>query len=134
MAEAIKLQGRIEKAKRNIEKSYSKTLKDVAKLKKKINELELSISQKEHAKTSGNLDALNFAMESLNKLTDSQILRSEKAWKKLKNLEHNCKRFTFEPAGLDDLRVLCKKTEEFAADLLCYSLAHFKRESALGTT
>jgi molybdenum-dependent DNA-binding transcriptional regulator ModE len=124
----VELQGRIEKATRTIDKSYRKTLKAVEKLKEKINETELRISRKGCAKTSQHMDELNSAIESLNSLSDSLILRSESAWNEYNKLERDCRVRSFEPAELNDLRVLCKKTEELAANLLCYSLAHFRQK------
>ena len=52
MTEIVKLQSQIGNATREIEKSYKKALKTIEKLKEKINELELSISQKARALTS----------------------------------------------------------------------------------
>jgi arginine/lysine/ornithine decarboxylase len=127
LIEAVELQARIDKTTREIAQSYGKALKAVEELKTKINDLELSISDKEYAKTSEDMDQLNSAVDTLNKLTDSLILRSGRAWEEFEQLEHDCKISAFEPAGLNGLRDLCKKTEQFAADLLCYSLALFKR-------
>jgi hypothetical protein len=68
------------------------------------------------------------ALGELLKLTDFTIAESERAWEEYRKLEHDCRIDTSEPSGLNDLRDLCKKTNEFATDLLCYSLAHFKRK------
>jgi predicted RNase H-like nuclease (RuvC/YqgF family) len=121
------LQGRIDEATREVAQSYAKALKEVEELKKKINDLELSISNKS-AKMSEDMDELSSALEMLNELTDSLILSSGRAWDEYKKIEHDCKTIAFEPDGLSGLRYLCKKTDEFAADLLCYSMAFFKRK------
>jgi predicted RNase H-like nuclease (RuvC/YqgF family) len=123
----VELQGRIDKATREVAQSYAKALKEVEELKKKINDLELSISTKS-PKTSEDMNQLSSALDMLNELTDSLILGSGIAWDEYKKIEHDCKTSAFEPDGLSGLRYLCKKTEEFAADLLCYSMAFFKRK------
>ena len=128
MIEVVKLQHRIDKATNGIAQNYKNALKEVGELKIKINDLELSISDNGYAKTSGATDQLNSAMEMLNKLTDSMILESEKAWEEYRKLERDCEIAASEPSELNDLRDLCNRTEEFAADLLCYSLARFKRK------
>ncbi|HML02594.1 MAG TPA: hypothetical protein VK487_04380 [Candidatus Bathyarchaeia archaeon] len=51
-------------------------------------------------------------------MTDSQILRSKKGWKEYRELENYCKQFALHSAELDNLKVVCKKMEELAADLL----------------
>ena len=112
-----------------MEQSYRKALEEIERMKEKINKLERDLSEKGHAKTSEDMDELNSATEGLNKLTDSLILRSGRAWEEYKRLEHECMIRAFEPAGLDLWKVLCKRSEQLAADLLCYSLARFKRTS-----
>jgi uncharacterized protein YukE len=124
----VKLQDRIEKAAREIAQNYGKALKEIEELKKRMNDLESSISGKGNAETSENMNRLSSGVDMLNELTDSLILESGRAWEEYKEIEHDCKIGGFEPTELRDLRYLCKKTEEFAADLLCYSLALFKRK------
>ena len=121
-----KLEARIEKARGQTERDYKKALRTVEKLKNKMNELERSVSQKEQAETGEDLDALDLTLKRLNRFTDSQILRSKKAWGEYRKLEHDCRLYGLKPVQLDDLLIVCKKTEELAADLLCYSLARFK--------
>jgi hypothetical protein len=131
LKDGVNINEQIERTRNDLDKSYRKALKDVQKLKKKINELELSIIQKGDSESNGGLNELNFTIENLNRITDSQILISGKAWSEYKRLEHDCVKFALKPVILDDFRVLCKKNEELAADLLCYSLAHFKRQHPL---
>lgn len=69
-------------------------------------------------------------MESLDKLTDSQILKSKEAWKKYEELKHDCEMRSLAPPQLDELRILCKETEQVAADLLCYSLGFVRRKTS----
>ena len=123
----VEFQDRIDGATREVAQSYAKAVKEVEELKKKINDLELSISNKS-AETSEDMDQLSSALDMLNELTDSLILRSGRAWDEYKKIEYDCKTSAFESDGLSGLRYLCKKTDEFAADLLCYSMALFKRK------
>jgi hypothetical protein len=117
---------RIEEATRRIAQSYQKGLKEVEEAKTQINDLELT------AVDSGSIknNRLDSALDLLMKLTDSMIFESGRAWDEYEKLEHDCKVDECESSDLDGLRELCKKTEEFATDLLCYSLAHFKRKDA----
>ncbi len=127
LTQANELRIRIENATRDVEKSYRKTLEKVNRLKEKMNKWEQRANTNSGAKTRKEFDSLNFAIESLNRLTDSQILRSKKAWNKCKKLEQDGKQRRSELPELDNLRAWCKKTEELAADLLCYSLGHLKQ-------
>jgi hypothetical protein len=124
------LQARVDKATVEITQTYEKTLKEVKELKTKINNLELSITDNADAKTSGFLDQLNSAIDMLIKLTDFAIAESERAWQQHRALEQDCEARGSDPAKLSALKGVCKKVEEFATDLLCYSLAHFKRKGA----
>ena len=120
MEVAMELRARIEDTERRIQRDYRKTLEKVQKLKDQMNSLE-----QQAPRTS--LNALNSAIKRLNELTDSHIMQSKKAWEEYRKLEEECKQYALRPAQLDELRVICKKTEELAADLLCYSLARFKQ-------
>jgi chromosome segregation ATPase len=124
--EVAKLEARIEMARSKTAMNYEKALKTVEKLKNKMNELERNISQKEEVGTDEDLATLDLTLKRLNRFCDSQILRSKKAWREYRKLEHDCKLYGLEPVQLDDLLMACKKTEELAADFLCHSLAQFK--------
>jgi uncharacterized protein with PhoU and TrkA domain len=124
--EVGRLEARIEKTSSRTANDYKKALKTVKELKNMMNQLERNISQKEQAGTDGDLSALDLTLKRLNRFSDSLILRSKKAWKEFRKLERDCKLYGLEPVQLDDLLIACKKTEELAADLLCYSLAQFK--------
>lgn len=118
---------RIEKARTQIERDYRKASSKVEELKTKMNRFERSISQQEQAqKTTKDLSALDSTIGLLNSLTDSQILRSREAWEEYRRLEHDSEQLVQRPVQLDNLRVICKKMGELAADLLCYSLARFE--------
>lgn len=126
MGDVSELQAKIEKTRRRIERNYEEALKAMERLKNKMNKLEQNIEQKEQIQTTRDLNALDLAIKRLNKLTDLQIARSKKAWKDYRKLERDCEQYTLRPTQLDNLRATCKKMEEFAADLLCYSLGRFK--------
>lgn len=129
MTEVDELLVRIENTTKDIEEDYQRTLKTVARLKNKMNELEQTISKKKREEADADMNSLASAIESLNRLTDSQILRSKNAWKKHEELQHDCQTQTLQSPKLDELRTLCKKTEQLAADLLCYSMGLFKRKN-----
>lgn len=121
----VELGDRIEQATRKIAQNYQKGLKEVEEAKTKINDLELTAVDTGSAEN----NRLNSALDLLMQLTDSIIFESGRAWEEYEKLEHGCKVEGHEPPELNDLRELCKKTEEFATDLLCYSLAHFRRKT-----
>lgn len=126
MDNTVEFQARIEKTRSQIERDYKEAFQTVKKLKNKMNKLEQNIIHKERTQTTQDLNALDMAIKRLNKLTDLQISRSKKAWENCRKLEHDCEQYELRPIQLDNLRVLCKKMEELAADLLCYSLGRFK--------
>jgi DNA repair exonuclease SbcCD ATPase subunit len=122
------LRARIEETRRQIQKDYKTTSEKVQKLKNKMNELE------QRTPKTLDLKALESAIKRLNKLSDSQILQSKKAWEEYRKLEQESKQCASCPVQLDSLRAVCKKTEELAADLLCYSLARFKQSERQSQT
>jgi hypothetical protein len=119
----VELGLRIEEATRRIAQNYHKGLKEVEEAKTKINDLELAAVDSGSARN----NRLNSALDVLMRLTDSMIFESQKVWEEYQKLERDCKAEGHEPPELNDLKELCRKTEEFATDLLCYSLAHFRR-------
>lgn len=128
MGGTMELRARIKETGRQIQRDYRKTFEKVQKLKNKMNELE------QHTPKTLDLKALDSTIKRLNRLTDSQILRSKKAWEEYRKLEQECKQCTSCPVQLDNLRAICKKTEELAADLLCYSLARFEQSERQSQT
>jgi hypothetical protein len=131
---ASELQSRINRATKETEQNYQIALGELGGLKTKINDLELVIADNAYVRTSGNKDKLDSAMDELIKFTDFMIAESERAWEEYRTLERDCRIGASEPSDvnvqMNVLRDLCKKTDEFATDLLCYSLAHFKRKDA----
>ena len=117
---SMELRARIDETGRQIQRDYIKTLDKLQKLKNEMNRLEQQTQTQ-------SLKALNLAIKRLNRLTDSQIMRSKKAWEEYRKLEQECKQYQPFPVQLETLWAICKKTEGLAADLLCYSLARFKQ-------
>lgn len=122
MTESDKLRVRIENTTRDLEADYQRTLKTVARLKENMNSLEQRISQEKPEEAQEDMNTLRSERESLDKLTDSLILKSKEAWKKHEELNQRCKTQSLKLSQLDELQTTCKKTEQLAADLLCYSL------------
>jgi hypothetical protein len=118
LTEALRLQAEIDRTARGLKRSYEGALKRINKLKDKLNALELAASS--------DGSSLDSAAESLNRLSDALIVNSKKAWQRYTRLESKCKASGSEFARLDDIRVLCKKTEAAAADLLCYTLGRLR--------
>ena len=128
------LQNRINRAVKETEQKYQNALRELGELKKKINDLELAVVDDANAKTGQDKERLDSAMDKLIKLTDFMISESERAWEEYRTLERDYRIGAPEPpveAQMKTLWGLCKKTDELATDLLCYSLAHFKRKDAV---
>jgi peptidoglycan hydrolase CwlO-like protein len=121
----VKLCDRIHEATKRIMQNYQKGLKEVEEAKTKINDLELTVTEAGSAEN----NRLKSALDVLIQLTDSITFESGRAWEEYQELEHDCKAEAYQSPELNELRGLCKKTEEFATDLLCYSLAHFKKSA-----
>jgi predicted nucleic acid-binding Zn-ribbon protein len=128
---ATELQSRINRAIKQTEQNYQKALRELSELKAKINDLELAIIDNAHAKTTEHKEKLDSAMDRLIKFTDMMISESERRWEEYRVLERDCETSISKSsdvnAQMKTLMDLCKKTDELATDLLCYSLAHFKR-------
>jgi hypothetical protein len=131
LTEIAGLRVRVENATRNVEKDYKKAVQTVGILKERMNDLEQRISQKKHEEADEDLSSLRSTIKSLDTLTDSQIQKSKEAWKKYEGLMQDCRMQTLLAPQLDELRILCKKTEQLAADLLCFSLGRFKQKKPI---
>jgi predicted house-cleaning noncanonical NTP pyrophosphatase (MazG superfamily) len=105
---------RIENATRNVKEDYEKALETVGTLKEKMNESEQRIGQKKPEETRGDMASLRSAIDSLERLTDTEILKSKTAWKKYEELKHDCELHALAPPQLDELQILCKRTEQLA--------------------
>ena len=125
---AFEFERRIEKTIKDSERNHNETIDNVRELKDRISELEISISEKGNAENSKETHELNSLEEKLNASLDSLILRSEAEWEDYRRLEQESKARGFDPARLEAFKAICKKTEELAKDLLCYSLGRFRRK------
>ncbi len=122
LTEVAELRSRIETIAEDLQRFYNETLKAMADYKRKMTRMELAICRGETTAARAARVELNLAIENLDKLTDSLILRSKSALDDYRRLERDCKSFEFKPSALDNLRVICEKTERLASDLLCYSM------------
>jgi hypothetical protein len=120
---------RIEDTARKVREDYEKALRTVGMLKEKMNELERRVGQKKPEEAREDLISLTFAVDSLERFTDSEILKCKEAWKKYEELKRECESHALAHPQLDELQTVCKKTEQLAADLLCYSLGLIKQKS-----
>ncbi len=126
------LQNRINRAVKETERKYQNALEELGELKKEINDLERVIVNDAQARTGEDKEQLDSAIDKLIKFTDFMISESERTWEEYRTLERDCRIGAPEPsvvnAQMKALWGLCKKTDELATDLLCYSLAHFKQK------
>jgi uncharacterized protein involved in exopolysaccharide biosynthesis len=126
LTEALRLQAEIDRTARGLKRSYEGTLKRINRLKDKLNALEQTASSDRRSEGVNHAEALDSAAESLNRLSDALIMNSKRAWQRYTRLESKCKAGGSGSARLDDVRVLCEKTEAVAADLLCYTLGRLR--------
>jgi len=126
LTEIAELQTQIETAIKDLEKNRKKAAKTVAFLKKRINNLELSISNESCVKTDAGVEGLNSATERLDRFVDSVILENAQARGECERLESECRALTFASARLENLKALCQEYEQLAKDLLCYSLGRIR--------
>jgi len=115
------------------ETAYETALREFKGLKTKINELELLIIDADEK--SGDKEKLTSAVNNLVKFTDFMIAKSERALEEYRKLEQAIRAGGVSEsldinAQMKALQGVCKKIDEFATDLLCYSLAHFRRKGA----
>ena len=129
MTETDELSTRIENIKRNIKEDYEKALGTLGTLKEKMNELEQRLEQKRPKEAKDEMTSLRAAINALDRFTDSEILKSKAAWKEYKELKHECETHALASLQLEELRTMCKRTEQLAADLLCYSLGLIKQKN-----
>lgn len=109
LTETAQLEKQIKTATKNLRQDHNKTVKTVSSLKKKINDLELKISQKNNMSTDADAKKLNATMEKLDALVDSVILNSASATRDYEKLLDKCAKQAFEPAELKDLLTLPEK-------------------------
>jgi len=101
-----KLPARIDSATRRAKEDYEIALETVSRTKEKMNELERRISRKKPEEYIEDMNQLSFAIDSLDRLTDSQIMKSKEMWNKYEELKHECGTQTLQPPQLDELRII----------------------------
>jgi hypothetical protein len=129
LTEALRLQAEIDRTARGLKRSYEGTLTRINRLKDALNALEQTASSDRGFDGVNHAQALDSAAESLNRLSDTLVMNSKRAGQRYARLEGKCKATGLEFARLDDVRVLCKKTEAVAADLLCYTLGRLRHST-----
>ena len=122
---------RIVDAVNEVEADYEAAVEVIRNLKRRMNQLERRISQEESEQSLKDLNSLRTVTNSLHAFTDSQILKSKKAWNRYVELECDCKAQGAMLAQLGQLHIACKNTEQLAADLLCFSLGHLKQTNTV---
>jgi hypothetical protein len=125
LAEKQRLVRLVEKSTREVREGFEAALKNVEKIKWQMNELELRIDKVRGLQNDNSLSVLS---EDLDKLTDNQILKSEEAIKKYGELKQQCGKHGWVLPQLNDLETWCKKSEQLASDLLCYSLGLLRKD------
>ena len=127
----MRLQAEIDKTAKDFERSYDRMLRRMKRLKDRLNALEQTVGQDKGYGGVDRMKALDSALESLSKLSDSLIIKSKKAWQTYDRLEHKYRVGKYELTRLDDVRDLCTRTEDAAADLLCYTLGCLRQKANL---
>jgi hypothetical protein len=122
LAKARSLVSEIDEAAREMERDYAMALGQIEKLKGRLNTAEHRASQESDFEAARCIEALDSIVRSISELSDSLIIESKRAWQRYERLKQECEAAGLTMARLDGVRVLCVKTEQLAADLLCYSL------------
>jgi hypothetical protein len=104
--------------------TISNILGSIKAIKDEMLDLEKKISVRERDERVYLQGLLRKKSNELNDLSDSIVLMSREAWVKFNNLAQRCESEEADPSLLEPIRVLCKRIEVIAADLLCFSLGH----------
>ena len=104
--------------------TISSILESIKAIKDEMLDLEKKISTAEQVEGAHLQVSLRIKSNELNELSDSIVLMSREAWKKFNDLAQRCESEEDDPCLLEPIRVLCKRIEVIAADLLCFSLGH----------
>ena len=114
---------RINASMRAVEENYESALRAMEEIKGKMDELERLV-----IKNGGRDDAnaLSSAIMKFNELADSQIHKSKEVWQEYETLKRECEGQAVALPQLRNLYEACKRTEQLATDLTCYSLGHPK--------
>jgi len=107
-----------------LEDTISNILGSIKAIKDEMLSLEKKISAAERAERVHLQGSLRRKSDELNDLSDSTVLISRDDWIRFNDLVQRCESEGGDPALLEPVRVLCKRIEVIAADLLCFSLGH----------
>jgi len=107
-----------------LEDTISNILGSIKAIKDEMLSLEKKISAAEQQERTHLQGSLRRKSDELNDLSDSIVLISRDAWIKFNDLAQRRESEGGDPALLEPVRVLCKRIEVIAADLLCFSLGH----------
>jgi hypothetical protein len=99
-------------------------LESIKAIKDEMMDLEKKISAAEQVEGAHLQVSLRIKSDELNDLSDSIVLMSREAWMKFNDLAQRCESEGDDTRLLEPVRVLCKRIEVIAADLLCFSLGH----------
>jgi len=124
---SAQLEAEIETTIEDLRRIYGKTLSAVAFLKKRINDLELNVTERGSVPADQNGGELSSAVEELDEFIDSVILQAARTREKCEKLKQECAVQSFEPIRLRDLLSSCLENEQLAKDLLCYSLGRLRK-------
>jgi ABC-type phosphate transport system auxiliary subunit len=126
LSRATQLEKQIDTAFEDLRQNYAKTLRSVASLKRKVNDLELRASRGGSTQAD-ELEKLNLAAKELDRFIDSFISQATRTKERCEKLKLKCSAQSVEPLGLKYLLSLCSEYEQLAKDLLCYSLGRLKK-------
>jgi hypothetical protein len=104
--------------------TISRILRRIKAIKDGMLDLEIKISAAEQVERVNLQGSLRKKSNELNELSDSIVLMSREEWLKFNDLAQHCESEGGDPSLLEPIRVLCKRIEVIAADLLCFSLGH----------
>jgi len=124
---STQLEKQIEIAIQDLRQENMKTLRSVASLKKKVNDLELRTSENSSKNDDMNRKKLSLAVNELDKFIDSVIAKAAKTQQKCEKLKLECSQQSHGPVRLEELLSLCSENEQLAKDLLCYSLGRLNK-------
>ena len=102
----------------------SSILGSIKAIKNEMLDLEKRISVEELAERIQLQGLLRKKSDELNDLSDSVVMISSDAWVIFNDMAQLYESEGVDPALLVPIRVLCKRIEVIAADLLCFSLGH----------
>lgn len=102
----------------------STLLGDIKAIKDEMLDLEKRISVAEKGEGIRLQGLLRKKSNELNDLSDSVVMISRDAWTKFNEFIQLCESEGDNPTLLEPVRILCKRIEVIAADLLCFSLGH----------